>query len=414
MIAAEEQPDAGTLRVGDTVELAYVDQSRGGLVGESTVWKEISGGLDTIQLGSREVNSRQYVSWFNFRGGDQQKLVRDLSGGERNRVHLAKLLRAGGNVLLLDEPTNDLDVDTLRALEDALLDFAGCAVVISHDRWFLDRVATHILGLRGRLADDVVRGVVGRLRRLGARDARAGGAGAAPDPVQAASFAPAEARESRHAPRHDRDPGSGLSDREAPDDPRPVPAVAERAPAGVQPVDEPRAGRRLRRGDDPGAITRLGHRSWVRLASGAGDRVAKYEHLLDDELTLSLSELALLAVLMLRGPQTPGELKTRSERLYPLGSLADVLAVLERLIERRLVARLDRRPGQKEERYVQLIGGAPGEDASELAPAARAAATGRGRTCGRTVGRSRGVARGARRPPGGRACSPSSGAWRAS
>ena len=138
-----------TLRVGDTVELAYVDQSRAGLAGESTVWKEISGGLDTIQLGTREVNSRQYVSWFNFRGGDQQKLVRDLSGGERNRVHLAKLLRAGGNVLLLDEPTNDLDVDTLRALEDALLDFAGCAVVISHDRWFLDRVATHILAFEG-------------------------------------------------------------------------------------------------------------------------------------------------------------------------------------------------------------------------------------------------------------------------
>ena len=149
MIAGEEQPDAGDLRVGDTVELAYVDQSRAGLVGENTVWKEISGGHDTIALGSREVNSRQYVSWFNFRGGDQQKPVRDLSGGERNRVHLAKLLRAGGNVLLLDEPTNDLDVDTLRALEDALLEFAGCAVVISHDRWFLDRVATHILAFEG-------------------------------------------------------------------------------------------------------------------------------------------------------------------------------------------------------------------------------------------------------------------------
>jgi ATPase subunit of ABC transporter with duplicated ATPase domains len=145
MIAGEEQPDGGELRIGETVELAYVDQSRSALEPGSSVWKEISGGHDTIVLGKREVNSRQYVSWFNFRGGDQQKLVKDLSGGERNRVHLAKLLRSGGNLLLLDEPTNDLDVDTLRALEEALVDFAGCAVVISHDRWFLDRVATHML-----------------------------------------------------------------------------------------------------------------------------------------------------------------------------------------------------------------------------------------------------------------------------
>ena len=149
MIAGEESPDAGTLRVGDTVQLAYVDQSRGDLDPASTVWKEISGGADTIELGKREVNSRQYVSWFNFKGSDQQKRVGDMSGGERNRVHLAKLLRSGGNVLLLDEPTNDLDVDTLRALEEALLDFAGCAVVITHDRWFLDRVATHILAFEG-------------------------------------------------------------------------------------------------------------------------------------------------------------------------------------------------------------------------------------------------------------------------
>jgi sulfate-transporting ATPase len=149
MIVGAEQPDAGTLRVGDTVELAYVDQARADLSPASTVWKEISGNEDTILLGKREVNSRQYVSWFNFKGSDQQKKVPDLSGGERNRVHLAKLLRSGGNVLLLDEPTNDLDVDTLRALEDALLDFAGCAVVISHDRWFLDRVATHILAFEG-------------------------------------------------------------------------------------------------------------------------------------------------------------------------------------------------------------------------------------------------------------------------
>jgi energy-dependent translational throttle protein EttA len=149
MIAGEETPDSGELRIGDTVQLAYVDQARADLDPASTVWKEISGGQDTIELGKREVNSRQYVSWFNFKGSDQQKRVSDLSGGERNRVHLAKLLRSGGNLLLLDEPTNDLDVDTLRALEEALLDFAGCAVVISHDRWFLDRIATHILHFDG-------------------------------------------------------------------------------------------------------------------------------------------------------------------------------------------------------------------------------------------------------------------------
>ncbi len=149
MIAGEEQPDSGALRIGETVELAYVDQARADLTPENTVWKEISGNQDIIELGKKEVNSRQYVSWFNFRGSDQQKRVSDLSGGERNRVHLAKLLRSGGNVLLLDEPTNDLDVDTLRALEEALLDFAGCAVVISHDRWFLDRIATHILAFEG-------------------------------------------------------------------------------------------------------------------------------------------------------------------------------------------------------------------------------------------------------------------------
>ncbi len=149
MLAGDESPDGGTLKIGETVKLAYVDQSRADLNPANTVWKEISGGTDLIELGKKEVNSRQYVSWFNFKGGDQQKRVGDLSGGERNRVHLAKLLRSGGNVLLLDEPTNDLDVDTLRALEDALLDFAGCAVVITHDRWFLDRVATHILAFEG-------------------------------------------------------------------------------------------------------------------------------------------------------------------------------------------------------------------------------------------------------------------------
>jgi ATP-binding cassette ChvD family protein len=149
MIAGQEAPDEGDLRVGDTVQLAYVDQSRDELDPKSTVWKEISGGQDVILLGKKEINSRQYTSWFNFRGGDQQKPVGKLSGGERNRVHLAKVLKSGGNVLLLDEPTNDLDVDTLRALEEALLDFAGCAVVITHDRWFLDRVATHILAFEG-------------------------------------------------------------------------------------------------------------------------------------------------------------------------------------------------------------------------------------------------------------------------
>jgi len=149
MISGEEQADSGDLRIGDTVQLAYVDQSRAGIDPRNTVWKEISGGRDVVLLGKREVNSRQYTSWFNFKGPDQQKPVGQLSGGERNRVHLAKLLKSGGNVLLLDEPTNDLDVDTLRALEEALLDFAGCAVVITHDRWFLDRVATHILAFEG-------------------------------------------------------------------------------------------------------------------------------------------------------------------------------------------------------------------------------------------------------------------------
>jgi sulfate-transporting ATPase len=149
MITGEETPDAGTLRVGETVELAYVDQSRDALDPEKSVWQEISGEMDTIQVGDRTMNSRAYCSGFNFKGSDQQKAVGKLSGGERNRLHLAKLLRTGGNVLLLDEPTNDLDVDTLRALEEALLAFPGCAVVISHDRWFLDRIATHVLAFEG-------------------------------------------------------------------------------------------------------------------------------------------------------------------------------------------------------------------------------------------------------------------------
>ncbi len=149
MITGQEKPDAGSLRVGDSAVLSYVDQSREVLDAAKTVWEEISGGQDQIQLGSRQVASRAYVASFNFKGPDQQKRVGDLSGGERNRVHLARMLKSGGNLLLLDEPTNDLDVDTLRALEDALLAFAGCAVVISHDRWFLDRIATHMLGFEG-------------------------------------------------------------------------------------------------------------------------------------------------------------------------------------------------------------------------------------------------------------------------
>ncbi|MGH7358175.1 MAG: ATP-binding cassette domain-containing protein, partial [Candidatus Rokuibacteriota bacterium] len=145
MIVGEEKPDRGAIRVGETVVPAYVDQSRDALEGKKTVWEEISAGADMLTLGKRQLNSRSYVASFNLKGADQQKRVADLSGGERNRVHLAKLLKRGGNLLLLDEPTNDLDVDTLRALEEALLGFAGCVVVISHDRWFLDRIATHIL-----------------------------------------------------------------------------------------------------------------------------------------------------------------------------------------------------------------------------------------------------------------------------
>jgi ATP-binding cassette ChvD family protein len=149
MITGQERPDAGTLRLGETVKVGHVDQSRDALGADRTVWEEITGGHDEVELGKRTVASRAYVSWFNFKGRDQQRKVGALSGGERNRVHLAKLLKGGSNLLLLDEPTNDLDVDTLRALEEALLAFAGCAVVISHDRWFLDRIATHILAFEG-------------------------------------------------------------------------------------------------------------------------------------------------------------------------------------------------------------------------------------------------------------------------
>ncbi|HEX3937054.1 MAG TPA: energy-dependent translational throttle protein EttA [Xanthobacteraceae bacterium] len=149
MITGQEEPDGGTIKVGESVHLGYVDQSRDSLDGKKSVWEEISGGADMLLLGKREVNSRAYCSAFNFKGADQQKKVGALSGGERNRVHLAKMLKSGANVLLLDEPTNDLDVDTLRALEEALEDFAGCAVIISHDRWFLDRIATHMLAFEG-------------------------------------------------------------------------------------------------------------------------------------------------------------------------------------------------------------------------------------------------------------------------
>jgi ATPase subunit of ABC transporter with duplicated ATPase domains len=149
MLTGQEKPDAGTIEYGETVDLSYVDQSRDALDPNATVWEEISSGGEVIQLGDAQMNSRAYCSAFNFKGGDQQKKVGSLSGGERNRVHMAKLLKTGGNVLLLDEPTNDLDVETLRALEDALVDFAGCAVVISHDRFFLDRICTHILAFEG-------------------------------------------------------------------------------------------------------------------------------------------------------------------------------------------------------------------------------------------------------------------------
>ncbi len=149
LIAGKEQPDSGTIRIGETVKLAYVDQSRDSLEGEKTVWQEISDGLDNITIGNYTINSRAYAGRFNFRGADQQRLVKNLSGGERNRLHLAKLLKQGANVLLLDEPTNDIDVETLRALEEAILAFPGCVLVISHDRWFLDRVATHILAYEG-------------------------------------------------------------------------------------------------------------------------------------------------------------------------------------------------------------------------------------------------------------------------
>ena len=173
MITGGEAPDSGTFTVGETVKLGYVDQSRDDLEDDKTVWEVISDGLDEIELGKRTMASRAYVGQFNFKGGDQQKRVSQLSGGERNRVHLARMLKSGANLLLLDEPTNDLDVDTLRALEEALEEFAGCAVVVSHDRWFLDRIATHILAFEGESHVEWFEGnyeayEADRKRRLGA------------------------------------------------------------------------------------------------------------------------------------------------------------------------------------------------------------------------------------------------------
>jgi ATPase subunit of ABC transporter with duplicated ATPase domains len=175
MLVGQETPDAGLLRLGDTVQIGYVDQSRESLTPDKSVWDEIAGGEDEIQLGRKTVSSRAYVSWFNFRGRDQQRKVGTLSGGERNRLRLAKLLQRGSNLLLLDEPTNDLDVDTLRALEEALLDYPGCAVVISHDRWFLDRIATHILSFEG---DSHVEWFAGNFEEYEADKKRRLGAGA--------------------------------------------------------------------------------------------------------------------------------------------------------------------------------------------------------------------------------------------
>ena len=149
MLVGQEQADSGSIEIGDTVDLAYVDQSRDTLKGDNTVWEELSDGQEILKIGKFEISSRAYASRFNFRGGDQQKFVKDLSGGERNRLHMAKLLKRGANVLLLDEPTNDLDVETLRALEEGLLAFPGCVIVVSHDRWFLDRICTHILAFEG-------------------------------------------------------------------------------------------------------------------------------------------------------------------------------------------------------------------------------------------------------------------------
>ena len=194
MIVGHEAADGGTLRLGETVVLGHVDQSRAGLDAANTVWQEIAGGLDEIVLGTRKVNSRAYCAAFNFRGPDQQKKVGTLSGGERNRVHLAKTLRTGANLLLLDEPTNDLDVETLRALEEALQRFAGSVMVISHDRWFLDRIATHMLAFEGGKPRRVVRGQLRRLRGRPPPPPRREGRAAAPRDLQKAHLIGARRR----------------------------------------------------------------------------------------------------------------------------------------------------------------------------------------------------------------------------
>ena len=351
MIAGEETPDAGELRIGDTVQLGYVDQSRASLDPKSTVWKEISRrpGHRSL-LGKKEINSRQYTSWFNFRGGDQQKPVGKLSGGERNRVHLAKMLKSGGNVLLLDEPTNDLDVDTLRALEDALLDFAGCAVVITHDRWFLDRVATHILAFEG---DSEVTWFEGDWAEYAdwVRETR-GPEALEPHRIK---YKPLVRCLMRPPPRRRPAAGARLPDREAADDAGAVSADAERAAPRVQPGDEPRAragARRVagaRRGAEP-RHARLG-----AARDRAGSRTPKYRQLFSEALDLLPSEVSILGVLMLRGAQTVAELKTRTERLHHFASADDVASVLARLDEQELVRLLPRQPGQREERWLHLL-----------------------------------------------------------
>jgi len=202
MIVGQEPVDSGSLRAGDTVKLGYVDQSRDALGAQKTVWEEISGGLDEIDLGRRKMPSRAYCALFNFRGPDQQKKVGQLSGGERNRVHLAKMLKTGANLLLLDEPTNDLDVDTLRALEEALLEYPGCAVVITHDRWFLDRIATHILAFEGESQVLWFEGNYADYEADRRPPPRCGGRPAAPHPLQAAEpvILPSPAQRGREGP----------------------------------------------------------------------------------------------------------------------------------------------------------------------------------------------------------------------
>ena len=277
------------------MQLAYVDQARAGARPEEH-------GLEGDQRRPRHDRARQArgeLAPVRERGSTSaarpaEARLADLSGGERNRVHLAKLLRSGGNVLLLDEPTNDLDVDTLRALEEALLDFAGCAVVITHDRWFLDRVATHILAFEGDSRGDLVRGHVGRVRGLGDGDARPRGAGAAPHQVQAARSRMTPMTAQRIGPVELRVLGCLIEkQRTTPDA---VPADAQLAAARVQPVDQPRPRRRLRRGDDPRRGPAPRAKSAGRASrAGRAARAAKYRHLFDEALALDHAETVVLA-----------------------------------------------------------------------------------------------------------------------